>query len=55
MVLCLLTVDHGTGSGAAITANLLGPLVINSRTRIGRQVVLSDPDLTTRVPLGAAA
>jgi flagellar assembly factor FliW len=51
MVLCLLTVDHAGG----ITANLLGPLVVNSATRVGRQIVLSDPDLTTRVPLGAAA
>ena len=52
MVLCLLTIDR---SGGAITANLLGPLVINSETRVGRQIVLSDPELTTRAPLGAAA
>jgi len=51
MVLCLLTID----SGGAITANLLGPLVINCETRVGRQIVLADPDLTTRAPLGAAA
>jgi flagellar assembly factor FliW len=52
MVLCLLTIDR---SGGAVTANLLGPLVINSQTRVGRQIVLSDPELTTRAPLGAAA
>jgi flagellar assembly factor FliW len=31
-----------------ITANLLGPLVINARTRLGRQVVLSDVTYSTR-------
>ncbi|HEX7095264.1 MAG TPA: flagellar assembly protein FliW, partial [Acidimicrobiales bacterium] len=48
MVLCLLTVDP---SATQITANLLGPLVINTQTRIGRQVVLADYDFTTRAPL----
>ena len=52
MVLCLLTVDRAVGD---ITANLLGPLVINSASRVGRQVVLSDPELTTRARLEAAA
>jgi flagellar assembly factor FliW len=32
----------------SITANLLGPLVINNRTKVGRQVVLSDSQYSTR-------
>jgi flagellar assembly factor FliW len=56
MVLCLLTVDRAVDdrSGHDITANLLGPLVINTATRVGRQVVLVDGDFTTRAPLVAA-
>jgi len=34
--------------GGAVTANLQGPLVINRDTRIGRQVILSDPRWGTR-------
>jgi flagellar assembly factor FliW len=34
-----------------ITANLLGPLVINARTRQGRQLVLTDSGYTTRHPV----
>ncbi|MEZ5245758.1 MAG: flagellar assembly protein FliW [Acidimicrobiales bacterium] len=48
-VLALVTVhraDDGTMGG--ITANLLGPLVINDRTKVGRQVVLSDSQYSTR-------
>jgi flagellar assembly factor FliW len=51
MVLCLLTVDHGAGDQRDITANLLGPLVINTTSRVGRQVVLVEGDFTTRAPL----
>jgi flagellar assembly factor FliW len=36
------------------TANLLGPVVINTRTAEGRQVDLSDGGWSTRVPLTAA-
>lgn len=32
----------------AMTANLLGPLVINPLTRQGRQVIVQDPEFTTR-------
>jgi flagellar assembly factor FliW len=53
-VLCLLTVDEGDDGSPRITANLLGPLVINSATRMGRQVVLVDGDFATRAPLVAA-
>ncbi len=51
-VLALVTV-HGSDDGAArsITANLLGPLVINDRTKVGRQVVLSNSQYSTRESL----
>ncbi|MPY94816.1 MAG: flagellar assembly protein FliW [Acidimicrobiia bacterium] len=48
LVLCLLTVDRATSS---ITANLLGPLVVNAAAKVGRQVVLTDSGLSTRAPL----
>jgi flagellar assembly factor FliW len=44
---CTLTINPD----GMITANLLGPLVINSSTRIGRQVVLSDSNYSTRHPV----
>lgn len=45
-VLCLVTIaDDG------VTANLLGPIVLNVVTRQARQVVLSDGDLSTRAPI----
>ena len=34
-----------------VTANLLGPVVVNTRTRTGLQAVLADGDLSTRTPL----
>ena len=37
------------------TANLLGPVVINTRTRQGAQAVLADNGFSTRVPVLAAA
>lgn len=48
IVLCLLTITED-----AVTANLLGPLVVNAVTRSGRQVVLGDTEYTTRAPLAA--
>lgn len=50
MVLCLLTVQR---EAATITANLLGPLVVNSHTRKGRQVVLAESGYPVRAPLAA--
>lgn len=38
-----------------VTANLLGPLVLNARDRLARQLVLSDSGYTTRHPLVPAA
>ena len=49
MVLCLLTITE-----EAVTANLLGPLVVNAETREGRQIVLDNSDYSARVPLAAA-
>ncbi|MGB6058817.1 MAG: flagellar assembly protein FliW [Microthrixaceae bacterium] len=45
----LLSLVTVTDSG--VTANLLGPIVLNVRTRLARQVVLADPDLSTRTPI----
>lgn len=53
---CLLLVIVTLGERASdATANLLGPLVINTRTRRGRQAVLADSPHGTRVPLARAA
>jgi flagellar assembly factor FliW len=40
---------------APVTVNLLGPLVLNLRERLGRQLVLSDSGYGTRHPLMPAA
>lgn len=45
-LLCLITIGDD-----AITANLLGPIVLNTRTRVARQVVLSENHWTTNEPL----
>jgi flagellar assembly factor FliW len=37
--------------GDEVTANLLGPVVVNVRNRVGRQVVLAHQDLTTAAPI----
>jgi len=38
-------------AGEWITGNLLGPLVINTKTRLGQQVVLTEKKWTCRQPL----
>lgn len=50
VVFCAVTTDP---DGGAFYLNLLGPFVVNARTRRGRQVVLADADLPSRaaVPL----
>lgn len=48
LLLCLLTIDDD-----ALTANLMGPLVVNTRTRVARQVVLGDGRWGTREPVGS--
>ena len=45
-VYCLVSI-----SGDDITANLLGPVVVNMANRTGRQVVLVDQGWTTKEPL----
>lgn len=34
-----------------VSLNLLGPFVVNSKTRMGRQIVLADSDYPTRAPI----
>jgi flagellar assembly factor FliW len=50
-VLVLLSIH---GEPPAVTANLAGPIVV-SGDGTGRQVVVEDPDLSVRAPVGAAA
>ena len=38
-------------SASEITANLLAPIVLNPRTRLGRQIVLQDGELPLRFPV----
>ncbi len=46
-LLCLVTI-----SDDSITANLMGPVVLNVGDRAARQVVLADQGYTTTEPLG---
>jgi flagellar assembly factor FliW len=48
LVLVILTVGEGPHD---TTANLLGPVVVNWRTRVAEQVILADSEHGTRVPL----
>lgn len=43
-----VTVD---GEARQVTLNLLGPFVVNGRTRRGRQLVLADSDYPVRAPI----
>lgn len=52
LVLCLVTVHR---EERRVTANLLGPVIINERTRASRQVVLTEQDLPVQAPLGPPA
>lgn len=52
LVLCLLTVHRDQQT---ITANLLGPVIVNQQTRHGRQVVLAESRWPVQAPLAAAA
>lgn len=49
LVFCLLTITEDS-----VTANLLGPLVVNANTHQGRQIVLGDSEYSARVPLAVA-
>ncbi len=48
LVLSLLTIDRDSN---AVTANLLGPIVVNQKARLARQVVMVG-DHPTQAPLG---
>lgn len=50
MVLNILSVHR---EEQTITANLLGPIVVNQHTRRGRQVVLAGDDYSVQAPLSA--
>lgn len=50
-VLTLLTVHRAGERPEMITANLLGPIVVNTESRQALQIVLDNPDYSTRVPL----
>jgi flagellar assembly factor FliW len=52
-VLTLLTVHRAGERPDNITANLLGPIVVNTESRRAMQLVLDNPDYSTRVPLVA--
>jgi flagellar assembly factor FliW len=47
----LLIIISATDRAETATANLLGPLVINTRTRQGVQAILAESGYGTRVPL----
>jgi flagellar assembly factor FliW len=51
----LLVIISATDRAETATANLLGPLVINTRTRLGAQAILAESGYGTRVPLLPAA
>ena len=50
-IYCTLSV----AADGLITANLLGPLVVNPATRRGRQLVLTDSGYSTRHPVARLA
>ena len=50
-VFCTLS----TGHDGWLTANLLGPLVVNPQTRRAKQIVLADSTYSTRYPIAQLA
>ena len=51
-LVCLL--NNGNNGATETTANLLGPLIINSVSRVGRQIVLAESGYPTRAALVGA-
>ena len=49
LIYALVTIPKG--NPAAMTVNLLGPIVINARARIGKQIVLNDTAYSHRQPI----
>ncbi len=50
-VLILLTIHRQDDEAVDITANLLGPIVVNTNTRVARQIILSGSSYSTQEPL----
>lgn len=48
VVFCPVTIEAETKQ---VTLNLLGPFIVNGRTRKGRQVVLAESGYTARAPI----
>lgn len=53
-IFVLVTTHHEGEQLTSITANLLGPVVVNHATRKGRQLVLDSGEYGTREPLVAS-
>jgi flagellar assembly factor FliW len=51
IVFCSVTLD---ADNDLIFVNLLGPFIVNSKTGVGRQVVLTDSDYPVRAPVQLA-
>lgn len=49
-VLAIVTVRRGDGA-VRLTSNLLAPVVIDTRRRVGRQLILQDSDWPVQAPL----
>lgn len=52
VLFCPVTLDAEANT---VYVNLLGPFVVNARTREGRQVALNDPSLPLRAPVRLAS
>ena len=50
-LLTLVVVNIAPMEPFEVTANLLGPLIVNVQKRLGRQIVLSNPQYSHRHPL----
>ncbi|MFT7597577.1 MAG: flagellar assembly factor FliW [Acidimicrobiales bacterium] len=53
-VYLLLTTNYDGDDLTDVTANLLGPIIVNNKSRCGRQIVLNTGDYTTKEPLVVA-
>lgn len=51
LLLLLIVTVRNDPMGVSLTANLRAPVIVDVRKRIGRQVVLSNPDYAVRHPL----
>ena len=47
----LVIVNITSGEKVALTVNLLGPIVINTKKKFGKQIILSDSDYSLRHPI----